>query len=313
MPDSPVSPRFSVLIAAFNAEPFIGRAIESILTQTYSAHEIVVVDDGSTDGTSREVARFGEAVRCLSQGNAGVSAARNLAASVATGDWLAFLDADDWYYPDRLRWHAELLAAHPDLDFLSGDYDYRNTDGSLIGRSIETVAFGREVLADRKIGRGKVLSNDEIARYAADYFGCILTFTIPRPLFLRLGGFPVGFAVAEDLHLLVRACARARQIGVVGEPMGAYRIHDRSAVRRDHEAAQREAVRTLAHLNRSLGDAPAAVRGAAKSLLRESRLNLAYAALRARGRIAGLQAALPLLAEDRSFRTLRDLASIGRG
>ena len=148
-------PRFSVVIAAYNAAPFIGRAIESILAQTYPAHEVIVVDDGSTDGTAEAVARFGEPVRCHRQPNAGVSAARNAGAALATGDWLTFLDADDRYYRDRLRWHAELLRQHPDLNLLSGDYDCRRPDGELIERSIGTVAPSREILAtdrDRVVG-----------------------------------------------------------------------------------------------------------------------------------------------------------------
>ena len=117
------APRFSVIIPAYNAEAFIARAIDSVLAQTWPAHEILVVDDGSADSTARIVAGYGEGVRYLRQENAGVSAARNAGARAATGDWLAFLDADDWYYPDRLKWHAEWIAEDDGLDFLTGDYD----------------------------------------------------------------------------------------------------------------------------------------------------------------------------------------------
>ena len=102
-------PRFSVIIPAYNSATTLTRAVESVLCQSYPAHEIIVIDDGSTDNTTEVARGFGEQVRLLRQANAGVSAARNRGAECATGDWLAFLDADDWYYPDRLSLHAGMI------------------------------------------------------------------------------------------------------------------------------------------------------------------------------------------------------------
>ena len=309
--DSPkANIRFSVLIPAFNTAHSIGHAIESIFAQTYPAHEIIVVDDGSADDTAKVVARFGASVRYHRQDNAGVSAARNAAAGLATGEWLTFLDADDWYYPDRLRWHAELLARHPDLNLLSGDYEFWRENGALIERSMGTVAFGLELLAMPHDDVLRVLETHQIASFIRDYFGCTLTLSIPRTLFTDLGGYPVGFPVAEDIHFFVRACARARRIGVVAKPMAAYKIHDRSAVRHDRDRAQREAVRALMDLREALGDAPAPIQQASRDLLRNARLDLATAVRRSRGRLAAVRAAVPLLVEHPGIRTLRDLASL---
>jgi len=144
-------PRFSVIIPAYNAAAFITRAIDSVLAQTWPAEEIIVVDDGSGDATADIVAGYGERVRSLRQDNAGVSAARNAGARAASGDWLAFLDADDWYYPDRLKWHAQWIARDGGLDFLTGDYDYRRPDGSRISGSMEIHPSGQAMLA--KAGR----------------------------------------------------------------------------------------------------------------------------------------------------------------
>ncbi len=130
------APRFSVIVPVFNGARTIGRALDSVLGQTHPAHEIIVVDDGSVDDTGAVVEGYGDRVRYLRQPNAGVSVARNRGVAEASGDWLAFLDADDWYLPDRLRWHAQWIERDPGLDFLTGEYEYRRPDGSLIGRSM---------------------------------------------------------------------------------------------------------------------------------------------------------------------------------
>ena len=155
-------PRFSVVIPVFNGERFVARAIESVLAQSYRAEEIVVVDDGSTDNTPAIVANYRSHVKYVRETNQGVSAARNLGARTACGEWLAFLDADDWYLPDRLLWHAEWLSRDPSLDFLTGDYEYRREDGSLIGRSMETKSAGRNLLS-------RATAHTEVVMEAADF------------------------------------------------------------------------------------------------------------------------------------------------
>ena len=226
-------PTFSVVIAVFNGASTIRRAIESVLAQTFPPIELIVIDDGSTDDTPAVVAGFQDRVRYHYQPNAGVSAARNAGANIARGEWLAFLDADDWYYPDRLRWHAEWIARDPSLDFLTGDYEYRREDGSVISRSMESHPAGRAMLAKAN-GRSAVVMNaDEFEEFCADHFGDTHTLSVPRQTFLELGGYPLGYKVCEDVHFLIRLCARSRRAGVVCQPMGAYLIHDRSATRAD--------------------------------------------------------------------------------
>ncbi|HOM77565.1 MAG TPA: glycosyltransferase family A protein, partial [Anaerohalosphaeraceae bacterium] len=85
----------SVVIPAYNCQAYIRRAIDSVLGQSRPADEIIVVDDGSTDGTAEAVRTYGAKVILIQQENAGVSAARNAGIRAASGDWIAFLDADD--------------------------------------------------------------------------------------------------------------------------------------------------------------------------------------------------------------------------
>jgi glycosyltransferase involved in cell wall biosynthesis len=109
---SATSSRVSVVIPAFNAEAYLAEAVASILEQTAPATEIIVIDDGSTDGTGN-VARSFAAVTYVHQANAGVAAALNHGARIASGDCIAFLSADDIWYPDKLALQRRALQAAP--------------------------------------------------------------------------------------------------------------------------------------------------------------------------------------------------------
>lgn len=307
------APRFSVIVPVFNGARTLGRALDSVLAQTCPAHEIIVVDDGSTDDTAQVVGRYADGVRYLHQANQGVSVARNRGVAAATGDWLAFLDADDWYFPDRIRWHAQWIERDPGLDFLTGDQEYRRPDGSLIGRSMPQTEAGRQLLA-RSAGRREVeMVLADFERFIEHHFGDTHTLSLPRRTFLELGGYPPGRAVCEDVNLLIRLCARSRRAGVICEPMAVYLIHSESATRSSPLRAQRLTVEALLPLAAALREAPEPVRRGFAGCLRRARLDLAYASLRAGLRGDALAAVLPGLLESPSIRSLRDLASVLRG
>lgn len=104
------SPKISVVIPAYNAEATVAKTLESVLAQSLPAHEVIVVDDGSRDNTSDVVEKFAPQVRLIRQENAGPSAARNHGIREATGDWIALLDADDTWWPEKLEKQAAHLA-----------------------------------------------------------------------------------------------------------------------------------------------------------------------------------------------------------
>ncbi|HEV8417024.1 MAG TPA: glycosyltransferase [Bryobacteraceae bacterium] len=110
----------TVVIPAYNAERHIAEALEGVLRQTYRPVEIVVVDDGSTDATAETVRRFGPRVRFATQANAGAGAARNRGVAMATGRYIAFLDADDWWPPEKLARQVEILEQNPGCDLVFG-------------------------------------------------------------------------------------------------------------------------------------------------------------------------------------------------
>jgi len=307
------APSFSVVIPVYNGAGTIGRSIESVLAQTYPASELIIVDDGSTDDTARVVASFGRRVVSLPQANAGVSAARNNGAQRAAGEWLAFLDADDWYYPDRLRWHAEWIARDPELDFLTGDYDYRRPDGSLISRSMEITEAGTRLLEKASGAREVIMEADEFESFVENHFGDTHTLSVPRRTFMHLGGYPLGQAVCEDVNFLIRLCAASRRVGVVCEPMGAYLIRPDSATRTDPLRSQRLTVQALRPLKKMLEDGPPAVWRGYRGRLRRARLNLAYTLLKQGKGGEALGAVLASLAENPSRKALRDAASVALG
>ena len=304
---------FSVVIPNYNNGATLARAIESVLGQGHAAHEIIVVDDGSSDDSADVCARFGARVRYVRQQNAGVSAARNHGARLASGNWLAFLDADDIYLPDRLEAHARWIAREPDIDFLFGDQEYRTPDGALLQMSIDACAAGRALLARHPGVVDIPLGPEDFGACVADGFAEIRTLSMPRAAFLALGGFPLDYKIGEDLHFFIRLYAASRKGGVVNLPLSVYYIYPGSALRKDPMAAQAAYVTTLEALAPALRGASAGIRRGWRDKLRSGRLSLAYMHLRRGQRRVALAVVAPLLRDDPSLRSLRDVASIRRG
>jgi glycosyltransferase involved in cell wall biosynthesis len=113
-------PLVSVVIPVRDGASFVSDAIDSVLAQTYRPLEIIVVDDGSTDDTGDVLARFGDAVRAIRQTPAGAAVARNRGVREARGDYIAFLDADDLWVPDKLQMQMAVLTASPEVDGVFG-------------------------------------------------------------------------------------------------------------------------------------------------------------------------------------------------
>ena len=111
---TPTYPLVSVIIPAYNHAPYIRQCVDSALAQTYPAVEVVVVDDGSTDGTYELLQTYGERITLIRQANRGTQAARNTAIAASTGEYLALLDSDDAWLPHKLAQQMQLFAEHPD-------------------------------------------------------------------------------------------------------------------------------------------------------------------------------------------------------
>ena len=322
-----VKPAISVVIPAYNAAATLGRALESVLAQGYSAHEIVVVDDGSADATGAVVAGYANSakappVRYLRQDNAGPSAARNRGVEAATGDWIAFLDADDWYYPQRLARHAKMIEADPALDFLVGSFDYRASDGTLMHASMADSALGRELLAAHGahaahaahgVQGQATIAGDALARYVVEQFSDTRMLTLPRATFIELGGFPLDLRICEDVVFLLRLCARSHRAGVSCEPGAVYLVHDAGLIRSDRLRAQTESVRALRGEAARMQAAPQAIRAAWRRMVKDAYLDLAYYLVKQGRRGEALRSLGRSFAFHPAAADLRLLLSIVRG
>jgi glycosyltransferase involved in cell wall biosynthesis len=122
--------KISIVIPAFNAERCLRETLESALNQTHPAHEIIVVDDGSTDRTEEIARSYGNRIRHIKQQNQGIAGARNTAVREATGDWIAFLDHDDLMLPTKLEKQLAIIEANPDLVVVYSAFTYLYADGT---------------------------------------------------------------------------------------------------------------------------------------------------------------------------------------
>lgn len=125
-------PKVSVIIPVYNGERFIGEAIESVLAQTYRDFELIVVDDGSEDQTAQKAKQYGDKLIYLYQPNSGVAKARNLGHARSAGEYLAFLDADDRWYPKMLETQVQAMDANPHVGLVYSDVDIIDEDGKIL-------------------------------------------------------------------------------------------------------------------------------------------------------------------------------------
>lgn len=204
--------RVSVVIPLFNKAPHVGRAVESVLRQSFADFEVVVVDDGSTDGGCEVVRAIADdRIRLIRQPNGGVSSARNRGIREARGDLVAFLDADDGYNQEFLATILELASLHGGAGAYGTSFEIVYEDGR---RAVWHTASLRETSAR------DVLIQD----YFRDVlFGPVIwssATAIPRNTFERVGLFPEGVRLGEDLDQWMRIGARypiavSRYVGAV--------------------------------------------------------------------------------------------------
>jgi glycosyltransferase involved in cell wall biosynthesis len=207
----------SIMMPAYNAEKYIGQAIESVLGQTYSHWELVIVNDGSSDGTAQAAAAFeDERIRLYNQPNGGEASARNHALEQSRGEYIAFLDADDLFLPHHLACTVEYLQNHPERDAVYTDGTYIDPQGSII-----------EPLSKRRRGPFEGDIFEQVVR-ASDVFGppiCILLRH--QRVITHQVWFDTRIVIGPDWDFLTRF-AENNSFGYVDAATCLYRLHPTS-------------------------------------------------------------------------------------
>jgi glycosyltransferase involved in cell wall biosynthesis len=193
----------SCIIPVYNGEKYLGEAIESILRQSYRPIEIIIADDGSTDGTASIAAGYGKRVRYLRQPNAGTAAARNLGTSAAEGEFVAFLDADDVWPSDKLDRQIERFRARPELDIC--------------------IAHVQNFWIPELIEEEKQFRDHRISKALPGYVtGTLLA---RRDCFNSVGHFNTAIAHADDTEWFLRASERGTAMELLPDVLLYRRLH----------------------------------------------------------------------------------------
>ncbi len=234
-------PRVSVVMPAYNADRYIGQAVESVLGQAEPDLELVVVDDGSADQTAavvRDAAAVDPRVRLVQQPNSGKPAiARNRGIRESRGEIISFLDADDLWHPEKLRCGLRFLDEQPGIDLVFHDVEFMDERGSLSGRRcLGSTDFAHQVLtSSRPLADGMFWCSEK----ALFFFICSKITTIfPSAAMIRrdrLFREPVFFAedvvAGEDVDLWFRII-KTGGIGFIDKALSGYRIHTQSVTHR---------------------------------------------------------------------------------
>ncbi len=217
----------SVVIPAYNCGPYLRRAVESALSQSFRPREVIVVDDGSTDDTAETAKTYGERIRLIVQENSGASVARNRGIEAARGEWIAFLDGDDEWLENHLELTARVLTENPDLVWATGNYyeclcekqrrAVRTPEGAL-----------REMLG------GRNYFHDFFAAAARGVWGHTDTMVIKKSVLLEAGGFRPGQLKANDIDMWLRIAYRHPKAGFAVEPTAIYHLDIQNSIVRKY-------------------------------------------------------------------------------
>ncbi len=204
--------KISTVIPLFNGETYIARALDSVLSQRYANFEIIIIDDGSTDQSVAQIGKYlGDArVKYLSQENAGVAAARNTGIRHATGEYIAFLDQDDLWLPDKLALQVAYMEQHPEVALVHSDMAFIDGIGSTL--DAPDWAWVQETYGHcmRELFMGNSIAT--------------LTALVRRTCLDAVGLLRQVLAPADDWDLWLRLAARY-PFGFIPEVTGCYRVH----------------------------------------------------------------------------------------
>ena len=207
--------RFSVIIPVFNKAPYVSKSIRSVLAQSFTDYELIIMDDGSNDNSYEIAARLIEGYsfcHIFRQQNEGVSAARNKAVALSTGDYICFLDADDWWSPSFLGEMSNLIDCFPDAGIFGTNYIIYNETKH--NTRIAPLVF------DPSFEKGYIDYCDVYAKSLAMPLTSI-SVAIPRAIFDEMHGFQKGIKLGEDFLLWLQIALKYR-VAFLNKPLSYY-------------------------------------------------------------------------------------------
>ena len=224
--------RISVIIPAYNAQATIAEAVQSVLAQSWPNVECVVVNDGSTDGTAAILAPLRDRITWIDKANGGFASARNMGMQAATGEWIAWLDADDIFEPDKLQRQMALVAIRPEVALVCSDFSMFEEGGELASSGIREYygVFSRDITLKKAFEHGVTLGNGDHVRYG-NVFDVLLrgnfihppTALFRKKVFETVGEQRTDLVNATDYEYFLRI-ARRYPVGYVDAPLLRYRI-----------------------------------------------------------------------------------------
>jgi glycosyltransferase involved in cell wall biosynthesis len=203
-------PLVSVIIPTYNSASFLPHSVESVLRQTYDHFELLVVDDGSTDNTQEVLAPYRDSIRYLKKANGGPSSSRNLGITEARGEFIAFQDSDDIWFPQKLALQVEHFRQNPILGVVFTGSQHFNENG----------------LLDSNIGNGYAPPTGMIFdKLLTDHFIAMSSVMVRRSCIDEVGAFDESLIGAEDYNFFLRL-ARRFPYGFINEVLVQKRLHE---------------------------------------------------------------------------------------
>ena len=208
-------PLISVIIPTYNCDRYLPQAIDSVFAQTFEDYELLVIDDGSTDTTPQVVQRYDDdRFRYIRQANQGVAVARNHGIQLARGEWIAFLDADDWFVPTKLEHQGAIFDAHPDVGIVHSGWQRVDAAGQTL----------MDVMPWHDVPR---LDLEHWLKWKPVLPSAMM---FRRSWLLQADGFDPRFPPAEDTDLVLRLAAMGCQTEWLQDITVYYRQHEDSAM-----------------------------------------------------------------------------------
>jgi glycosyltransferase involved in cell wall biosynthesis len=208
-------PLVSAAITTYNRAPYLREAIESVLAQTLGDLEVIVVDDGSTDATEAVVGPYLDRVRYVRQENAGRSAARNTAVGLAQGEFIAFCDSDDRWFPDRLARQIDEIGERPEIGMVHGQVELIDTDGTRLPE---------ETAAHRAVFSAAHRNPVSYAGYAWECRCLSTTILVRASTFDEVGLYDPSL-VLDDYDFYLRLALAYEIRFLDGPPLAQHRLH----------------------------------------------------------------------------------------